>query len=78
MFPAFPIGCSQSHFASDCHSALLPQLQHHRLYVTQARFMGEARTFIRLIDRVQSLFVPKLASFSRCVRWLNKMCYLPL
>lgn len=31
--------------------------------VSQARFVGEVKTFIRLIDRVQGLFVQKTCQF---------------
>lgn len=67
-FPAFPIGCSQSHIATATAAKA----------VSQARFVGEVKTFIRLIDKAQSLFVQNLASCSRYIRWLNKRYYLPL
>lgn len=70
------VRCSQSHIASDCHSAAATATAAKA--VSQARFVGEVKTFIRLNDRVQSLFVQKLASCSRYIRWLNNRYYLPL
>lgn len=44
---------------------------------SQAGLVGEVKNSIRLIDRVQSLFVQKVASLSRySIRWLNTRYYL--
>lgn len=75
------------HSLSGAHSLTVPATVTQRCStaqaaeaISQARFVGEVITFIRLMDGVQSLFFQKKkqTSFSRYIRWFNKRYYLPL